>query len=118
LLLLLRKHELETFVFFLTEFFWKFVAGLRSHVIDFAFFLGVHFLFLISNRPDHRLVSGEFFGRFCENAIEHIIPGDCWFLVGGFVKFGHFVTEVRVILEVLNVFLQDRIGLIGLINCG
>lgn len=39
-------------------------------------------------------------------------------MVGGFVEFGHFVPEVCVILEVLNVFLEDRIGLVGLINCG
>lgn len=103
-LLLLHRHELEAFVLFLTEFFWKFVAGLEAHVIDFAFFLWVHFLFLIGNRPDHRLVSGQFFGRFCEDAIKHIIPGGWWFLVGGFVEFGHFVAEVCVILEVLNVF--------------
>ncbi len=105
LFLLLHRHKLEAFVFFLTEFFWKLVAGLGSHVIDFAFFLRVHFLFLIGNRPDHRLVSGQFFGWFCENSIEHIIPWDCWFLVGGLVEFGHFVAEVCVILEVLNIFL-------------
>ncbi len=39
-------------------------------------------------------------------------------MVGGFVDLGHFVAEVGVILEVFDVFFEDGVGLIGLINGG